>query len=98
MVEARSLRTTAAACQNVMNVRATVVATTTLVAVVDGILGTLVCMSEYHVMSVAPQNPCQPLFAGRPPAFPSADHYQGIGLQYPANGFGKIPAKVHLYS
>jgi hypothetical protein len=33
MVEAKSLKTMAAACQNVMKVRATVVATTTLLVV-----------------------------------------------------------------
>jgi hypothetical protein len=36
MVEARSLKTMAAACQKVIKVRATVVATTTLFVVEDG--------------------------------------------------------------
>ena len=36
----------AAACQKVMKVKATVVATTTLVVIVEGVVGMLVCMGE----------------------------------------------------
>jgi hypothetical protein len=96
MVEARSFKTTAAACQKVMKVKATVVATTTLVVVVDGGVGILVCISENHVMSLAPQSFRKPFLAGKPPAFGGADYNYGVGLQCLAEAVGKVPAKVYL--
>src|SRR5689334_8719045 len=77
-----------------MNVKATVVATTTLVVTVDGVAGTLVCIRENDAMTVAPQGRRQLLLARGPPAFPAADDDHGVGLQDLANSFREIPAKI----
>ena len=46
------------------------------------------------MMSISPESRCEPVFARRPPAFPAADDYDTVGLQNPADGFRKIPAKI----
>src|SRR5262245_14719563 len=100
MVEARSLRTIAAARQNEMNANATVVATTTLVVVarrtsevvsidlvrVAGLSPVL--LDNDYVMAVAAQTPRQTPVAAPPPAMGSTDHDQGIGCECRANGVG----------
>jgi hypothetical protein len=96
MVEAKSFKTTAAACQKVMKVKATVVATTTLVVVVDEGTGRLVCIGENYVMSLALQSFRETFLASRPPPSASANHDYGLRLQYPADCVGKVPAKMYL--
>src|SRR5712691_9453781 len=95
MVEARSFNTTEAASQNVMNVRATVVATTTLVVVVEllEIVGT-VCID--YVMPIPAQLPREHPLANRPPAPAAAHHHYRFRRERFPDRFFAVAAKPYL--
>ena len=56
----------------------------------------LVCIGLKDVVPVAPKGGCELALAGGPPAFRTANNHDGMWFQGAPDGFGKIPAQVHL--
>src|ERR1700687_2327863 len=95
MVQARAFNTTEAASQKVMNVRATVVATTTFVVVVEvlELVGT-VCID--YVMPIPAQPPREHPLADRPPAPATAHHHHRFRWERLPDRSLAVAAKTHL--